>query len=310
MHREQDRDIENECGVCVKFEPKLTKHTYISVTYISFPPLTMESQGFNHVQLWTTGVVQTVVCVLGILGNSTTLFILNASKEMRKQPINVYLTVLALYDNGVLFNAILMLCIPNIYKLLSSFQSGDDVSNELLNNTLADIAFRNETTMQSNLHTHMTSALTVQLNSSDGSESFIDYGASGVFSNFNHSLLDESLSANSTNNSMAADMSGQDPLHLYIGIVYPLALFSQTGSVWTTCLITAVSSKVYALLLKELPKNSHENSRAALMKPLFRNPLVTGAIFGSLLSDASPRAVHAWPRNVGAARAVRVGIRL
>ena len=59
-----------------------------------------------------TGVVLTTICVLGFLGNSVTLLILNSNQQMRSQPINTYLTVLALFDNGVLFNAVLMLGIP------------------------------------------------------------------------------------------------------------------------------------------------------------------------------------------------------
>ena len=62
------------------------------------------------------GLLLTGLCVFGFLANSLTLFVLNGSAEMRRQPINTYLTVLAIYDNGVLFNAILMLGIPSLYR--------------------------------------------------------------------------------------------------------------------------------------------------------------------------------------------------
>ncbi|XP_053211183.1 uncharacterized protein LOC128394837 [Panonychus citri] len=64
------------------------------------------------VEFYFYGVLLTSMCLFGISANTVTLFILNAFNEMRRQPINVYLTVLAIYDNGVLINALLMLGIP------------------------------------------------------------------------------------------------------------------------------------------------------------------------------------------------------
>lgn len=174
--------------------------------------------------------MQTIVCVLGIVGNSTTLFILNASKEMRKQPINVYLTVLALYDNGVLVNAILMLCIPNIYKLISTFQSpAGEIEFPAANQSYSPPL---------TVHVNMTDAYP----EFDGNSVFEE---PGVLDAFNRTLLDmrnESWGANMSNTSIPEpNQSGQDILYLYVGIVYPLAMISHTGSIWTTCLITAVS---------------------------------------------------------------------
>lgn len=73
---------------------------------------------FGHWEDFIAGVVLTSLCVLGLLGNLVTLLVLNSNREMRNQPINFYLTVLSLFDNGVLFNAILMVSLPSLCKLL------------------------------------------------------------------------------------------------------------------------------------------------------------------------------------------------
>jgi hypothetical protein len=76
-----------------------------------------------------TGVILASLCVMGLIGNSVTLLVLNSNREMRNQPINMYLTVLAVYDNGVLFTAFLMFCVPGIFELMGSdYQFIDPIS--------------------------------------------------------------------------------------------------------------------------------------------------------------------------------------
>ncbi|RWS05128.1 FMRFamide receptor-like protein [Dinothrombium tinctorium] len=125
---------------------------------------------------------------------------------MRKQPINIYLTVLAFYDNGVLFNAILMLGIPAICKLQLINSFALDVESN--NNNNISLSFDD-----SQDYEHLPLAM-------DGNQSFI-------------------IPYIEFNNTETEDFFCQNPMKFYIRVVYPLALISQTGSIWTTCLITA-----------------------------------------------------------------------
>ncbi|XP_075589757.1 uncharacterized protein LOC124495763 isoform X2 [Dermatophagoides farinae] len=70
-------------------------------------------------KFYSYGILSNIICFFGLLGNTLTLYILNSSKDMRKSTINIYLTVLTLYDNGVLIFSVLMLNIPaiNDYQL-------------------------------------------------------------------------------------------------------------------------------------------------------------------------------------------------
>lgn len=71
-------------------------------------------------EFYLSGVLLNGLCVFGLFANLLTLYVLNASREMRRQPINMFLTVLAIYDKGVLLNAILMCGIPALAKGSSS----------------------------------------------------------------------------------------------------------------------------------------------------------------------------------------------
>lgn len=62
---------------------------------------------------------------------------------MRQQPINMFLTVLAIYDKGVLLNAILMLGVPALSK--------STVNNNLLNNLTTAIPVHKDLNFNPNL---------------------------------------------------------------------------------------------------------------------------------------------------------------
>jgi hypothetical protein len=55
------------------------------------------------------------------------------------------------------------------------------------------------------------------------------------------------------------------PLYLYIQFVYPLALISQTGSIWTTCLITAERYFAIAHPLRALTLSTRKRATWALI---------------------------------------------
>lgn len=85
-------------------------------------------------EFYLSGVLLNGLCVFGLVANLLTLYVLNATREMRRQPINMFLTVLAIYDKGVLLNAILMCGIPALAK----GSSGDNLysSDNLFNATM------------------------------------------------------------------------------------------------------------------------------------------------------------------------------
>lgn len=57
----------------------------------------------------------------------------------------------------------------------------------------------------------------------------------------------------------------EGPLYLYIQFVYPLALISQTGSIWTTCLITAERYFAIAHPLRALTLSTKKRATWALI---------------------------------------------
>ena len=65
-----------------------------------------EEQLLQKVSFAIEGVVQTIVAILGILGNSLASFILSSRKEMRNA-FNLLLVTLACFDSLYLFGSIL-----------------------------------------------------------------------------------------------------------------------------------------------------------------------------------------------------------
>ncbi|XP_015790938.1 sex peptide receptor-like [Tetranychus urticae] len=294
------------------------------------------------VEFYFYGVLLTSMCLFGISANTVTLFILNAFNEMRRQPINVYLTVLAIYDNGVLINALLMLGIPALVTnskhnpsdyLPSVFPSLDSSSPSSISPVNSLHPSSSSSPLSSSFSTsssplpvspHLSSSLPNQLSSvnlpssesseleksqsTDGStdsmrltDNTFDYTSTDYLNRLqsldpysvNLTLMNKShswtptelinLNPSSIDPPLLFDLSlahgysnpedlpplvippishstptnhhhhqhslppspgystelPDDPLNYYVTFVYPLALISQTGSIWTTCLITA-----------------------------------------------------------------------
>ncbi|XP_075678869.1 uncharacterized protein LOC113790865 isoform X2 [Dermatophagoides pteronyssinus] len=93
------------------------------------------------IKYYSYGILSNIICILGLLGNTITLYILNSSKDMRKSTINIYLTVLTLYDNGVLIFSVLMLNIPSI----ADYQLQQLHEQQMLATVVANISFINDT---------------------------------------------------------------------------------------------------------------------------------------------------------------------
>ena len=164
-------------------------------------------------QYCVSGLVLCGLCIIGLFGNTLTLYILNVNEDMRRQSINIYLTVLALYDNGVLLNAILMLGVPALYIIPTykhQYITDFNATSSLLNSD--QLEFNNTAVFYDNESPLSQNQIETTYNISNITNSPIE--------NTRYSVV-------------------YNPLHLYIKIVYPLALISQTGSIWTTCLITA-----------------------------------------------------------------------
>lgn len=126
-----------------------------------------------------TGVILASLCVMGLIGNSVTLLVLNSNREMRNQPINIYLTVLAVYDNGVLFTAFLMFCVPGMFELMGSDHQFIDPISSLGNTT--SILHENVTTLNSAQVMELESVLKQALNSShDDKEVLLNQTAFGL----------------------------------------------------------------------------------------------------------------------------------
>lgn len=160
-----------------------------------------------------SGVVLCGLCIIGLFGNTLTLYILNVNEDMRRQSINIYLTVLALYDNGVLLNAILMLGVPALYIIPTyrhQYITDFNINSSLFNSNQLEI--NNTTVFYDNEPPLSQNQIETTYNFLNETDDRIE--------NTSYSVV-------------------YNPLHLYIKFVYPLALISQTGSIWTTCLITA-----------------------------------------------------------------------
>ena len=89
----------------------------------------------DQVEFYLSGLLLNSLCLFGLIANLLTLYVLNATREMRRQPINMFLSVLAIYDKGVLLNAILMCGIP----ALSKSATNHNLSNNLVNNDLNNL---------------------------------------------------------------------------------------------------------------------------------------------------------------------------
>ncbi|XP_054159648.1 FMRFamide receptor-like [Oppia nitens] len=139
---------------------------------------------------------------------------------MRKQSINIYLTVLALYDNGVLIFGILMLSVPALH--INPNQMGDSTSPTI--STGEDMS----SSMPLNEHLDIISDTTNSTYLSYISQKMLFY-----FVDNSDDCMDFNVNEDNKPN-----YQYHNPLQYYIRIVYPLALISQTGSIWTTCLIT------------------------------------------------------------------------
>lgn len=84
------------------------------------------------IEFYLSGIVLNSLCLFGLIANILTLYVLNASMEMRRQPINMFLTVLAIYDKGVLLNAILMCGIPALAKQQAISTSNNFIDDQNL----------------------------------------------------------------------------------------------------------------------------------------------------------------------------------
>lgn len=227
-----------------------------------------------------TSGLMSLLCLFGVAANTLTIFVLNGFSEMRRQSINVYLTMLAIFDNGVLINAFLMLYLPAIVKgleqLLYEHHSSSTIEQQSSNNysfntnftttnsatIVYDAYYEQNLIAHSGNNTHTNSNGTNSIANiglpDDDDFSLLNYSSSDLMNNnkslyfirnqvndnfFNCSLKCDHDDDDDDNNN-TSDLLLQLPLHLsmmnyYIAIVYPMALISQTGSVWTTCLITA-----------------------------------------------------------------------
>lgn len=257
-------------------------------------------------EFYLSGVVLNGLCVFGLIANLLTLYVLNASREMRRQPINMFLTVLAIYDKGVLLNAILMCGIPALSKGSSSnnLYSSDSLFNattmplaknlstspavdqlnrtarsaqallfsdaesaqaenqlwiELIGSSKEDESFSIESqlianddpTNSSRSGQSAFSDLLSFSNSTRSSETLIYWTANEAmaqqidpaysFSNW----TDLSFANSSQPSTFAIAMQRMaDFFQGYIRIIYPFANISQTGSIWITCLITGLFTKI------------------------------------------------------------------
>ncbi|KAF7495116.1 hypothetical protein SSS_00671 [Sarcoptes scabiei] len=79
----------------------------------------------DTIKLIFYGIISNVLCCFGFFGNTLAIYIINSTKDMRRTSINIYLTVLALYDNGVLIFSVLMLNLPAITDYQLQHQSMD-----------------------------------------------------------------------------------------------------------------------------------------------------------------------------------------
>lgn len=179
------------------------------------------------------------LCLIGVAGNTLTLFVLNSFSEMRRQSINVYLTTLAVFDNGVLINAFLMISLPALEKHFHEAR----IRQELDTN---ELSISQQFLSNSSLSEDFVDDPIDKLNqdySDYNSTLLINSSSSYLYSISNSSYSNSSVPAEiPSSEDKSANESPETPIYTmmsyYIVIVYPLALISQTGSAWTTCLIT------------------------------------------------------------------------
>lgn len=213
-------------------------------------------------KLLIDGVFLFIICVFGLLANSITLYILNSGHEMRSQTINIYLSFLAIYDNGVLFTGILMFSLPAVSHLLHlSSQVSLEESSYPINSKehldLIESIFNSGTTELSQTPLiHLNEQFINQFRhifNNQSSNNVLTYNKSS--SNFQGANPQVVVSRSENRRKRREDIEpvGKDegnendylnedefenPSHYYISFVYPLALAVQTGSIWTTCLVT------------------------------------------------------------------------
>jgi hypothetical protein len=146
-------------------------------------------------------------------------------KDMRKHSINIYLTVLALYDNGVLIFGILMLGVPALYMSPSHFAKTEAIST-LSSQQSSSIELLNYNDSNLSLIVRKNIICNKTIQELNNETTLI----------LNESEIDDIKSCDISNTSEAnvTDNQFYSPLQHYIRIVYPLALISQTGSIWTT----------------------------------------------------------------------------
>ncbi|KAH9420493.1 G-protein coupled receptor [Dermatophagoides pteronyssinus] len=248
--------------------------------------------------------------------------------HMRKSTINIYLTVLTLYDNGVLIFSVLMLNIPSI----ADYQLQQLHEQQMLATVVANISFINDTNCLESVPSIILTYncnITNRTNNDDNSlycnlllriksysniensipidrilqncitkwsiqmdskcfqilnktlnildhfnerkiiipdklllfeNHFTKLLLAAIKTNYNMTIndvvdddyyqqrfcsnssdwisIDDNDSDDSSNIECPAIDLPYSPLVYYVKIVYPLALFAQTGSIWTTCLIT------------------------------------------------------------------------
>lgn len=218
-------------------------------------------------KLLIDGVVLLTICVFGLLANSITLYILNSGHEMRAQTINIYLSFLAIYDNGVLFSAVLMFCLPSLSNLWYLHSQGsvpiDDHFHQIGTQRTIEQQIDSVSNMLNSGTTTATIAQTavspfIQFNEqldhvqSLGINSTLSFFPNapwperverterdeniGGHEKFERELVDDDNNLDYFDD----DPEGmfENPSHYYISYVYPLAIIVQTGSIWTTCLVT------------------------------------------------------------------------
>lgn len=252
-------------------------------------------------QLLINGIVLLMICTLGFLANSITLYILNSGQEMRSQTINIYLSFLAIYDNGVLFSAILMFSLPamsHLWFLLSSRTSLEENIHPFNNRTEIEITANmlksgsdppSISPLLEQLHEHYKS----QLQKLNGTEFLrgisISRGNESIFKHYNSSSTDllknvqksrqqigmEEKQLNGMKDGLlenetfrvrerGEEEAFENPSHYYIALVYPLALVVQTGSIWTTCLVTIERYWAVAYPLRAMVLSTRKRGLIAL----------------------------------------------
>ena len=144
------------------------------------------------IEFFLYGILLNSLCLFGLIANILTLYVLNASREMRRQPINMFLTVLAIYDKGVLLNAILMCGIPALAKYSST---GNNFINSNLFNNLTIPKYLNSTDFNLN----RTSRSTLTQEQLQDNQFFIDLTSENKQFLIENQLIDDLNESNLSN---------------------------------------------------------------------------------------------------------------